>query len=169
MSKTSFWGISRLYWNSTGLDYSSLTESGMKESTGDTPSFQVCLTHVLILLNISCFTCEITMTPYYETMKRRNAINRVNKLSSIWSFFIDYSTQEIYSTCNALNNSLKSLRKEKGHCWACPAGKLLKLCCSSTAVTCPTHPRTPEGTAPAWISCWCRVLSLFTSTATGGL
>lgn len=133
------------------IDYSFLTPGGMKKCTGDTASFQVCLIHVPILLSLACFiTCETTMAPYSETLIRRNATNRVSKVSSIWSFFIDYSIQEIYSTCNTINNRLKSLRKIKGHCWACPTGKLLKLCCSSTAVTCPMDSRAPEDNAHAW-------------------
>lgn len=168
--------VKQVFWElpgSTGTlldstDYSSLTEGGMKKSAGETASFQVYLIHVFILLSLARFiTCETTMTPYDETLTRRNATNRGNKLSSIWSFFIDHSTQELYSTCKAINNSLQSLRKVKSHCWACPTAKLLKLFCSRTAVTCPTHPRAPAGTAPACASCWCRVTSLFTSLGTG--
>jgi len=136
----------------------------MKKCAG----IHVCLIHACIPLYSACFIrCETTMTPYYATLRSRNATNRVNKASSIWSFFIDHSTQEIYSTCNAIKNSLYHLRKVKDHCWACPAGKLIKLCCSSTAVTCPTHPRAPKGTIAAHTSCWRRVLPLFIRPSTG--
>lgn len=168
--------LKQVFWelpDSTGTvvdttDYYSLTDGGMKKYTGDSTSFQVCLIHVLFILYLACFiTCETTMTQYYETLTSGNATDRANKLSSIWSFFIDHSSQEIYTTCNAINNSLKSLKKVKGHCWACPTRKLWKLCCGSTSVTCPTDPRDLEGTAPAWASCWCRVPSIFTSLGRG--